>query len=236
MDIKKISLFALIAFIASWTAFASSGEGMKEPSAEEVIGKYLEAIGGEDKLREIKTAKLEMVAEFQGMVINMFFTHDDENNRMNQRVMVMGNEASNVTVKDGKAKITAMGQDQTLTDEQYEEARMNMYIFPELHFQEMGYEMTNEGTSTVNGQEAYMISIKNSMGASLTNYYSVESGLKLKSTSSSAGETTYADYEDFEGIKYPTNLSVNSPMLPEEMKTSVESVDFNAEVFEEDFD
>jgi len=235
MNLKRTGIIALVALFASWTAMASPIHA-DEPSAEEVIENYLKAIGGESNLRNIKTAKLEMVAEFQGMVINMFFIHDDENARMNQKVMVMGNQASNITVKDGKAVVTGMGQNQTLTDEQFEEARMNMFIFPELHYSEMGYELTHEGTHDVDGEQAHKIIVKNSTGASVTNYYSVESGLKIKSENATAGDTTYSNYEEFEGVKYPTALSVKSPMLPEAMKASVETVDFNVEVSDEDFE
>lgn len=235
MILKRTSLIALVALFASWTAMASSIQA-DEPTAEEVIENYLKAIGGESNLRNIKTAKLEMVAEFQGMVINMFFTHDDENERMNQRVMVMGNQASNITVKDGKAVATAMGQNQTLTDEQFEEARMNMFIFPELHYREMGYELTHEGIQNINGEKAHKIKVKNATGASVINFYSVDSGLKVKSENVTAGDTYYSNYKEFEGIKYPTSLSVESAMLPEPMKATVETVDFNAEVFEEDFE
>jgi len=235
MKLKKTGLFALVALFASWTAMASPVIS-EEPTAKEVIDNYLNAIGGESNLRNIKTARLEMVAEFQGMVINMFFTHDDENSRMNQKVMVMGNQASNITVKDGKAVVSGMGQNQTLTDEQYEEARMNMFIFPELHYSEMGYDLSHEGTQEVNGEQAHKIVVRNSTGASLTNYYSVETGLKIKSENATAGDTFYSSYEEFEGVKYPTSLSVQSPMLPEPMKANVESVDFNAEVSDEDFE
>jgi zinc protease len=224
-----------VALFASWTAIAST-EKVEEPTAEEVIENYLNAIGGESNLRNIKTARLEMVAEFQGMVINMFFTHDDENSRMNQKVMVMGNQASNITVKDGKAVVSGMGQNQTLTDEQFEEARMNMFIFPELHYNEMGYDLIHEGTHEINGEQAHKIVVKNSTGASMTNYYSVDSGLKIKSENATAGDTFYSGYEDFEGVKYPTSLSVKSPMLPEPMKATVETVDFNAEVSDDDFE
>ncbi|KEO72007.1 hypothetical protein [Anditalea andensis] len=235
MMTRKIGLIALVALITSLSAIAAPAH-KKEPSATEVIEKYIAAIGGESSLRNIKTARLEMVAEFQGMVINMFFVHDDENSRMNQKVMVMGNQASNITVKDGKAVVSGMGQNQTLSDEQYEEARMNMFIFPELHYDEMGYELTHEGTHDVDGEEAHKIAVKNSTGASIINYYSVETGLKVKSENATAGDTFYADYEVFEGVKYPTSLSVKSPMLPEPMKATVETVDFNAEVSDDDFE
>ena len=235
MNLRKTGLIALVALCASWTAMASDIQ-TEEPTAEQVIENYLQAIGGESNLRNIKTARLEMVAEFQGMVINMFFTHDDENERMNQKVMVMGNQASNITVKDGKAVVSGMGMDQTLTDEQYEEARMNMFIFPELHYIEMGYELSHEGTQDINGEKAHKIKVKNATGAPVTNFYSVDSGLKVKSVNETAGDTFYSNYKEFEGVKYPTSLAVKSPMLPEAMKASVETVDFNAEVSDEDFE
>jgi zinc protease len=236
MNLKKMNLWAVLAFMMSFNAFAFSQEQENETTAEEVIERYLDAIGGEEALRNIKTAKVEMVSEVQGMVLNMFFVHDDENKRMSQRVMVMGNEASNVTVKDGKAKVVAMGQEQELTDEQFEEARMNMHIFPELHFKDSGFELSYEGTETVNDEEAHKIIVTNKNGVKQTNFYSVESGLKVRNENPSAGDTSYLAYDEFDGVKYPTELSVKSPMLPEAMLTTVESVEFNVELSDDDFE
>ncbi|MBS9523763.1 hypothetical protein KI659_06990 [Litoribacter alkaliphilus] len=228
------NMLVMLAFLASNLAFA--GQQDNDPTAEEVIENYLEAIGGKAKLEEIRNAKIEMVTEFQGMVMNMYFIHDEENERMNQRVLVMGNEASNITLKDGKAKVLMMGQTQELTDEQYQEAKMNMSAFPELRYGTNGYELSYEGKETVNDEEAYKIVVKNQNGVSQTNFYSVESGLKLRNENTTSGNTEYLTYDEIDGIMYPVEMRVKSPMVPEAITANVESIEFNTELSEDDFE
>ncbi len=227
-------MLVMLAFLASTQAFAEQQEN--DPTADEVIENYLETIGGKAKLEEIRNAKIEMVTEFQGMVMNMYFIHDEENERMNQRVLVMGNEASNITLKEGKAKVLMMGQSQELTEEQYQEAKMNMSVFPELKYATNGYTLSYEGKETVNEEEAHKIVVTNQNGVTQTNYYSVDRGLKLRNENPTSGDTRYLTYEEFDGVMYPTELTVKSPMFPEPITANVESVEFNAELSDEDFE
>ncbi|MEX0884126.1 MAG: pitrilysin family protein, partial [Cyclobacteriaceae bacterium] len=111
-------------------------------NVDEVLEKYVEAIGGKTAAEKIQSARIEMVAEIQGTKLNMITIHDIPNQRMVQKVMMMGNEASKTILKNGEATVSAMGQSQTLTDEQYEDVKMaSLWIIPELHYESLGYSM-----------------------------------------------------------------------------------------------
>ncbi|RZS98431.1 insulinase family protein [Cecembia calidifontis] len=204
-------------------------------TAAGVIARYISSIGGEDKVKAIKTSKLDAVAEIQGMKLNMLYAYDENKEAFSNKIMMMGNVASNTVIKNGKATITAMGQTQELTDEQFESLKMSMFIFPELHFDDLGYSVELDGIRDVEGVEAYKVLISNPTGSSQAYYYSVDSGLKIKSESAEAGETFYNDYQEVDGVLYPMSMLVKSPAIPMPLESKVEKIKFNVEISEEEF-
>jgi predicted Zn-dependent peptidase len=206
-----------------------------EITAEEVIAEYIQAIGGEEKVRTIKSSKMESVAEIPGVKLNINYVYDENEQAFSNKIIAMGNVAIHTLIKDGKATVTAGGQTQELSDVQYEAAKMNMFIFPELHYEGLGYTITLEGINDVEGQNAYKIIISNPTGGKQINYYSVNSGLKIKSESVDAGEIFYSDYEEIEGVKFPMMSTLKSPMIPVPLEAKVEKLEFNGSVSAEDF-
>ncbi|MEX2566419.1 MAG: pitrilysin family protein [Cyclobacteriaceae bacterium] len=205
-------------------------------NVDEVLEKYVEAIGGKTAAEKIQSARIEMVAEIQGTKLNMITIHDIPNQRMVQKVMMMGNEASKTILKNGEATVSAMGQSQTLTDEQYEDVKMaSLWIIPELHYESLGYSMELDGVKEIDGDPAYKLIITNPTGGKVTNYYSVSSGLKIKSENEVSGEISYLAYEDFEGVMFPVELAMKSPMIPVVLNSKVEGIELNIDMNEEDF-
>jgi predicted Zn-dependent peptidase len=205
-------------------------------TATDVIADYIEAVGGQPALENITTAKLEMSAEVQGTNLEMMAVHDMENQRMLQKVNVMGNEASKTILKEGKATVSSMGQSQTLTDEQYEDVKMaSLWLIPELYYETMGYTLTLDGAADVEGQSAYKVIISNPTGGQVVNYYSMDNGLKLKTENKLSGDTTFEEYKEFDGIMVPVKMSIKSPMIPVPLKATVGKVELNVPVSDQDF-
>ena len=205
-------------------------------TALDVIGDYLTAVGGVDAVENIKTAKLEMSAEVQGTKLDMSAVYDVENQRLAQKVIVMGNEASKTIVKDGKATVSSMGKSQNLTDEQYEDVKMaSLWLIPELYYELMGYTLTLDGAADVDGKATYKIIISNPTGGQVINYYSMENGLKLRSENKLSGNTDFNEYKEFDGILVPVKMSIKSPMLPVALETEVTKVELNVPVSDQDF-
>lgn len=213
--------------------YTNTGEEAKEiavdadVTAEKVLEKYLEAIGGKEKAEEIKTAQIEQSAELQGQKLVISTTHDLSAMTFQQEVSMMGQVMQKITMENGKATMEGQGQSMTMTDEQYEEAKMGMYIFPELHYEEMGYSLTLGGIQEVDGVQAYKMTIANPTGSEVINYYQVDTGLKIKSESPTTGTVTFNKYEDIEGIQYPRELTLQMPGMPMSIVSKVESVTFN---------
>ena len=213
--------------------YTNTGEEAKEIAVdadmtpEKVIDKYLEAIGGKDKAEEIKTAEIKQTADLQGQQLTISTVHDLSAMRFQQEVSMMGQVMQKITMENGKATMEGQGQSMTMTDEQYEEAKMGMFIFPELHYEEMGYSLTLGGIQEVDGVQAYKMTIANPTGSEVVNYYQVDNGLKIRSESQTVGTITFNKYQPVEGIQYPMEISLQMPGMPMTLVSKVESVTFN---------
>ncbi len=107
------------------------------------------------------------------------------------------------------------GQRMPLTDSELEQAIINSALFSELNYDFSTIELV--GTASVDDQKAYEIKITDNK----TEYYSVESGLKIKEVeiqeiegNQLAIETTIKEYEEVEGILIPKEINQVTPTLP----------------------
>jgi hypothetical protein len=198
-----------------------------DKSPKEIIERYIEVIGGKEKVEGIKNVTQVMEARLQGMEMEISSTSDPENKRLMQQTALNGNVMSKTVVKDGKGYISAMGQTQDLQEEQLDAVTMQMYPFPELHYEEMGFELTSGGISEINGEEVYSINILTPQGLETQEYYSVKSGLKLRVASETTGEITYDDYQETEGILFPMSMTISNQMLPSAIEAKIVTLRFN---------
>lgn len=200
-----------------------------------VIDNYLAAIGGADKLKTVKSVKGISEAEVQGMTLTLEQIVDQNLKVALQNTKIAGQVLSQVRVEDGKVTVTAQGQSQELPAEAAESYLTQLDIFPELYYVEKGYELELDGITQVNGEDAYKLKVTSPGGLTSAEYYSVGSGLKLKSESDTAGEVTYGKYVDFGGgILYPESTNIVNQMMPFPVKAIVKSIEFNAEITEAD--
>src|SRR5690606_12978139 len=210
-------------------AYTNTGEEAKEMAvdadmtAEKVIDNYVTAIGGKEKASAIRSAKIAQTSEIQGQQLTINTVHDLDQMKFEQAVSVMGQVMQQVTMENGKATISAQGQTMSMTDEQYEEAKMGMFIFPELHYEEMGYSLALDGIQNVDGVAAYKVTVTNPTGSALTNYYQVDNGLKIRSESPTIGTVSYKKYETVEGIKFPMEMNLQMPGMPMTLVSKVET-------------
>lgn len=204
-------------------------------TSEKVIENYIAAIGGMDKAKAIKAAKLEMVAEVMGTQLTIELIHDDANMRFAQKTLVGGNVMQTSVVKDGKGTASVQGQSMAMTDEQVDAAKLGTYFLPELHFETMGYTLKLDGIKDVEGTPAYKVIVTTPLGSTVTNYYSVESGLKIKNENPVSGDTFYSDYQEKNGVLIPMTQTIKSAMIPVPLEAKITSLEINPELTEADF-
>ncbi|WP_163381913.1 peptidase, M16 family protein [Cyclobacterium sp. SYSU L10401] len=199
-----------------------------EKTPGEVLGDYVQAIGGAEKINQIKTLILVMEATVQGMDVEMSTIRDMEGMRMMQQIVMQGNVVQKTVVRDNEGYMSAMGQVQNLTADQLETLKTNIYAFPELHYERMGFTMTMGENEEINGEEAHTVLVTNGEGMKSKEYYSVANGLKLKMMTDIAGDVEFMDYKEIEGILFPTKINISNPMIPVPLETRLIDIQINA--------
>lgn len=170
-------------------------------TAQTVIENYINAIGGTDKLNNVKALSSEASAEIQGMTMTAKNIITIDNQSLNT-VTAMGMEISK-TVFDGEKGYTAgQGQRIDFGEDEIALSKRTIYPFPELKFKDI--ELL--GAEMVNGKPAYILQVdKNNKW-----FYDLESGLKVKTETKIEMQgqefvqsTYYSNYKDVEGVLLP---------------------------------
>lgn len=207
-------------------------------TAQQVIDKYLTAIGGKDALMKIQDMTMQMSTDMQGQKVTMT-RQAKAPNKSTMSVTMMGQEMMK-TVSDGQtASRTMQGRSQKLEGKDLDMA-IQSGMFPELYFAANKVTSVLEGTEKVDGKDAYRVKNSTPAGASWTNLYDATTGLKLQTISMQRGPqgevaqtVSYDDYKDVNGVKVP--YTIKQPMGPMTMTLSVDKVDVNKGLKDSDF-
>ena len=197
-------------------------------SAEQVIDKYIQAIGGKEKLMAIKDESMSMEASVQGMTLEMVSMKKDPG-KVKISVTAMGNEVQS-QVFDGKSgKVTQQGQSAAMDEKELKKASGDALIFPELHYAKLGYKLSYKGTEAVNGSEAHKVVIEDPQGNKETTFFDVKTGYMVKNVEvNEAGTQTteFADYQEQNGIFIPRKVVI-AGVLPFPLEFKVKSIEWN---------
>lgn len=200
-----------------------------------VISNYIKAVGGLEKVQGIKNASLTGEANFQGQIIEIKTVADAENARLMQSTSLGGNVVQKTLFSGGKGQMMAMGQVQELPDEMASMLKIQTYVFPEVHYEALGFKLAYIGTEDMDGEQVHKLEITAPNGMITNEFYSVNSGLKLKTSSAATGDIMYSDYQEVDGVKFPMTLTIKNPMLPVALETKMKTVNFNQQLSDADF-
>jgi hypothetical protein len=224
---KKMVSIILIWSLCYFDAAALSENVAVDKSPQEIIDAYVKAVGGLEKINAIKNMMIVMEANLQGMTLEISSTSDQENKRLMQQTAMNGNVVQKTVVKNGRGYIYAMGEQQELRSDQLDAVNAQIFVFPEIQYEKLGYTLTAGDIQDIDGEEAYTLNIVTSKGIETTEYYSTQSGLKLRTSTEQAGDITYADYQEVDGIMIPTKMTISNAMLPMPIEAKMVTVKFN---------
>jgi hypothetical protein len=199
-----------------------------------IIDKYVNAIGGKAKIATINTLKQKASGEVQGMQISQVIQVDKAQGKALQLTLMGPQEIARMTITREKVLANSMGQEQELPAAMAEAMKSVLDIIPEASFASNNTKLTLDGISKVNGEDAYKVIVEQGEVKS-TDYFSVASGLKLKSESALSGEISYSDYKEYDGVKFPSVITVNSPQMPVTLKMTIEENLINPTLTEDDW-
>jgi len=206
-------------------------------SAASIIDKYINAIGGADKLNSVESIEETYVADIMGSPFEIYNKKSNKNQSLTT-ISVMG-QSQKIVVNQTYAYMEAMGQKIDMTGDELEGAISSAVLFDELSFDYSTLLLV--GKSEVNDEPAYEIKVSDSKSI----FYSIDSGLKLKETetqevegNSMVTENYYNNYEDVEGILFPKSINLITPSIPIPggLNLNAKSIKLNVDVSDSDFE
>jgi predicted Zn-dependent peptidase len=200
-------------------------------AAGDVVEKYLEAIGGRRVLEAIEDLEIKIALEMQGMPIQMEIYQKRPD--LYKMTMLMNGNILSMTAYNGETgRISGMQGEQVLAGDDLESLKSQAQFMPELDYKGKGYATRLVSIESVEGVETYMIEIKDPAGGLGYDFYSIETGLKIREDiiqETPDGEvvqsTLLSDYREVDGILYPHKLSMS--FGPQSLNGTVELVRFN---------
>ena len=201
----------------------------------DVINKYLEAIGGKEKLKSVKSVRMIAEAEMQGMTLNLDMKKTADG-KFAQDVKVGGNSMSKQVFDGKKGYIVMQGQRKDMGEEEIVKIKDEALPFPEMNYLN-STTITLEGIEAVEGEEAYKLKISEEKSA----FYAIESGLKLQEVTTAemngqqmTSSIMYKDYQEVSGIQFPFMLSQS--VGPQSFDFKVSEVKIDEGVSDADFE
>ncbi|HMO92622.1 MAG TPA: hypothetical protein PKD64_10560 [Pirellulaceae bacterium] len=224
--------------------FSQTDTTEKLSSAEQVLARYVEVTGGVEKYKAIKsmkqTGKLSLAGTgIEGEVETTILLPD----RLLIKADIPGvaNETQGI-LGDIVWSDSTMTGSRIVSDGEADQMRMELEIRRFYDPAAVHKSLEFVGESEINGETCYEIKITRQNGSIDHDYYSVETGLQVKSKSKSESvmgsieiESFPAEYKEFNGMKFPTRVT---QVLPNNLKMviTIESIDINQEIDPEIFE
>ena len=187
-------------------AFALTSLNVAAQTADEIIAKNIEAMGGAEKIASLKTVKRTGNMSMQGMDIPMVFTVSQMKG-FRLDVELMGTSNYQIITPD-KAFMFFPIQQMTEPKEMDAEAVKGMQSALDIqgalfNYKEKGSTVEFVGNEKVDGADAYKLKVTGKSGKAAFYFIDVKSNMLVKTTSKAAGpdgvemdvETNYSDYK-----------------------------------------
>lgn len=194
-------------------------------TAQSVVEGYLDAIGGKDKLKEIKTKTSISEASMQGMTIQVS-SRQTAKKQMLIEVNMMGNVMQKTVINPNKGYNEIQGQRMDMKEQELQNRLKDAAIFPEMEVDPN--QISLEGIVVVDGKEAYEIKWSDNK----TNFYAVDDFLKLQTLETKemqgqvqSSKTSFSNYKTIEGIRFPH--TIQQDMGPQKIDFKVKTIFLN---------
>lgn len=206
-------------------------------TAESVLNKYLEAIGGKEKLNGVTSLILKYEASAMGATI----VNEEKkvDGKLAQNVYMNGSPMMAVVVTQEEGFMRQGGGKSPLPEDMVNDMKTAAGLFVEQTILKAGTAKL-AGTEQIDGKDAYVIEVAGDVVAYKL-YYDVETGLKVKESQiitmqgqSQVQEAILKDYQEYEGIKFPSIKEADQ--MGQKIISKLIEVIINKDVTSADFD
>lgn len=206
-------------------------------TAKKVLEKYIDAIGGMDKIRAIQKMTMTMEASVMGQTMNMEISKMAPNKSLTE-VKMAGNVMQKIVFDGEKGAMSGMQGNQEVTGDAALDMAMGSAIVEELVYLRDDISTELVAVEQVDGKDAYGVEVKSPAGKVSVRYYDAESGLLVKVSNTVEGPqgamtltSDFGDYKEFGGVLFATSLT--QPMNPQiKMNIAVKEIVVNPDLDE----
>lgn len=197
---------------------------------EVIFDKFINAIGGKEKVLSIKDRKMVMKGKVQGLDLTIEL-YQKQPNKLYQ--LLDAGVMKQESWFDGTAgKTSGMGQEINLEGDELELLKSQASMNLELDYKSMNIVPELTGIETFDGKDSYRIKFTLPNKKSFTRYYDVQSGLLVRAVTSidtpqgSFSQTTiYDDYKEVGGVKFPFKMTQG--MAGQNVTLDITSIEVN---------
>ena len=189
-------------------------------TAQTVLNTYINSIGGEKAVKNVKTLAVMSAGTVQGTPLELVVKTAPK--KMGVEMKAMGMTMMKQVVNEKEAYMVQQGQRKDFKDQDLKDMQAEATTFKELALL-TDKDVTLTGIENINGADAY--AIKNGKS---TYYYDVKTGFKVAEAKDveQGGQkmtqtTYYQDYKDVKGLKFPYKTIMNVGIEIELITTEV---------------
>jgi hypothetical protein len=182
----------------------------KGVTAASVVKTYLDAIGGEDRIKDIRDLTTNAEGVIQGFHILRVNKYKTPGKFLQDVTVPAFNNfnAAHIVILGDSVSLQLNGRKSPLSSKSEKGAVLARYkLFPEMDFNKPGYTMQlDSAIKVINGQLAYLVTVTNPDGIRVKYYYDQKTGLKVKQYTDVENSTRmeFKDYRDINtGVKIP---------------------------------
>ncbi|MEN7549101.1 pitrilysin family protein [Rapidithrix thailandica] len=208
-------------------------------TAQQVINSYIKAIGGEENLNKVEDVYIKMKASMQGRELDIENIRKAPNKSFST-ISMNGMAVFKQVYNGSDLVMTQMGQPIEVEEGDKKDIVFQSMIFPELHMNEMGVNLELKGIEQIEDKAAYALEMEMPSGKKSTLYFDIASGLKVRTSmvvETPQGEiaqvTDFADYKEYNGVKFPQTIIM--PMGPMKLEAKAASIQVNSGISDDTF-
>ncbi len=182
-------------------------EGM---TAEKVIAKYLEAIGGKAKIDQIKSYQAQGNTQIQGQEAEFVVLKKDLKKSLSTlKITAFGVEIKTI-YNEGKGIQSSPQGKQNVEGKELESLSYGSAIVLENSYETFGLKAELKQLQMYEGKPAYEVVFTSESGNTSVRWYDAASGLLVKEVRDQQS-SEYLNYQEVSGVKFPNKIKLGTP-------------------------
>lgn len=230
-----------IGYIFSYVDTISSEDSLTIPNdvtADSIVQKYIEAIGGADSINKVIDRTTVMRGTVQGQNVTIV-SYQKYPNKLKQDIKF--GTFNQQLLYDGQKGVMSTGENEIeIVEEELEKLKAEATLDFILHPADYGVKINLVGMKLIEAKNCYEIIFTLPSGTYWTQYFDAESGYKVKEEKkvvtkqgSFDQQTFFYDYKQVNGVKYPFRIKQSFGV--QQLEFNVSSIKINSGLKDELF-